>query len=154
MAHTGPSESKTSKRRLSAAERQLQALELRKSGMSFPEIARRLDYAGPAGAYKAVAAALKATIQEPADDVRQLELERLDAMIDAAWSWAKAGSDKHIGIILRIMERRAALLGLDSPKRVDMSVTVRQEVERIAAEMGLDPAEVLAEADAILKATP
>uniref|UniRef100_A0A6M3JKW8 Putative DNA binding, helix-turn-helix domain containing protein n=1 Tax=viral metagenome TaxID=1070528 RepID=A0A6M3JKW8_9ZZZZ len=35
--------------------------------------------------------------------------------------------------------------------KVEMSIDLRKEAERIAAEMGLDPAEVLAEAEAIMR---
>lgn len=37
--------------------------------------------------------------------------------------------------------------------RVEMTIDVRKEAERVAAELGLDPAEVLAEAEAIMRGT-
>jgi len=36
-------------------------------------------------------------------------------------------------------------------EKVDMSIDLKQEAQKIAAEMGLDPAEVLAEAEAIMR---
>jgi hypothetical protein len=35
--------------------------------------------------------------------------------------------------------------------KVEMTIDVRKEAERLASELGLDPAEVLAEAEAIMR---
>ncbi len=100
---------------LDALERQRQALELRKAGVPYAKIAEALGYAHASGAHKAVASALKKTLQEPADDLRKLELERLDAMLFAIWPSVTKGIQPAIDRALRIMERRAKLLGLDAP---------------------------------------
>ena len=115
------SESKTSARRLKGHERKLEALRLRKAGYSFPAIALELGYGGPSGAYKAVMTALVATLQEPADDVRRLELERLDELLKGLWYFAKVGNQGAIDKVLRIMERRAKLLGLDAPTKNEVT---------------------------------
>jgi len=109
-------ESKTSPRRLQAAKKQVKALELRVEGRSFRQIALELKYRGPSGAHKAVDAALERTIREPADEVRQLELERLDRLQIMPWKQATViGDPKAIASVIKIMERRAKLLGLDAP---------------------------------------
>ncbi len=101
--------------RLAAAERQVQALELRKRGKTFDDIAQAVGYNSPQAAYEGVKAALKRTQQEPADEVRQIELERLDRMLDAMWDKATAGKDFSVDRVLAIMDRRAKYLGLDKP---------------------------------------
>jgi len=111
-------ESKTSIRRLQAVERSKQALELRKGGASFPEIARALGYAAPAGAYQAVMSALRKTLKEPAEEVRTLEVARLDAMLLALWAQVKQGNQGAIDKALKVEERRARLLGLDAPTKI------------------------------------
>ena len=111
-------ESKTSIRRLQAVERSKQALELRKGGASFPEIARALGYAAPAGAYQAVMSALRKVLKEPAEEVRTLEVARLDAMLLALWAQVKQGNQGAIDKALKVEERRAKLLGLDAPNKV------------------------------------
>lgn len=63
--------------------------------------------------------ALKKTLQEPADEVRMLEVERLDALLSGLW--ARKNTPEVTDRILRIMERRAKLLGLDSPVRSDVT---------------------------------
>ncbi len=108
-------ESPLSVRRIEAAERQVQALELRKRGKTFQDIADSLGYATAQGAYLAVESGLKRTQQQPADSVRQLELERLDKLLDAMWDKATAGKDFSVDRVLAIMDRRARYLGLDKP---------------------------------------
>jgi len=109
-------ESKTSPRRLQAAKKQVKALELRVQGLSFRQIALELKYKGPSGAHKAVDAALERTIREPADQLRQLELERLDRLQIMPYKQATViGDPKATASVLKIMERRAKLLGLDAP---------------------------------------
>ena len=63
-------------------------------------------------------AALKATLQEPADELRTLELERLDRLLLGVWGQAAKGNQGAVDRALKIMERRARLLGLDAPTKV------------------------------------
>lgn len=128
------SESKTSVRRLAAAERERRALELRKSGASFPAIARTLGYAHPSGAYRSVMAGLRKTLQEPADDLRQLETSRLDEMLMRLWPQVIAGDHSAMDRVLRIMERRAKYMGLDAAQKAEVSSTVELEVSRLSDE--------------------
>lgn len=106
-------------RQLDALTRQKQALELRMAGVPYADIAERLGYKDGSGAFRAVKTALKRTLQEPADGVREVELARLDKLMFALWpNRANPGvADR----ILRIMERRAKLLGLDAPTRTDLT---------------------------------
>jgi hypothetical protein len=50
-----------------------------------------------------------------------LELMRLERLHAAVWPQAIRGDVNAVDRVLRIMERRARLLGLDAPKRVAMS---------------------------------
>ena len=112
------SEPKTSVRRLRAIERQRRALELRKAGASFDEISSTLGYRGKSGAYQAVISALRRTLQEPADDVRTLELARLDRAQRTAWERMLHGDLDALGKVLKVMEHRAKLLGLAAPEKI------------------------------------
>jgi len=119
-------ESLMSPRRLEAAERQRQALELRKTGQTYDAIAQALGYRNPSCAYRAIERALKKTLQQPADSVRQLEIARLDAMLHALWGRALGSKTRPpnpliVDRILRLMERRARLLGLDAPVKTDVT---------------------------------
>jgi hypothetical protein len=61
---------------------------------------------------------LRETLQEPADEVRQLELLRLDRYLSAIAEKVDSGDLKAIDRALKIMERRSKLLGLDAPQKV------------------------------------
>ena len=99
-----------------AAARALQALELRKAGASYDAIARQCGYASKSGAYQAVQRELHRMMQEPADDVRTLEVARLDDLYRITYGLAIKRDKSTLWAVdrcLNIMARRAALLGLD-----------------------------------------
>lgn len=129
-------ESMTSEKRLVELDKQRRALELRKAGLGFEAIARRLGYRGPSGAYYAVKTAMLRTLREPADELRQLEVARLDDLLAGLWLEARQGNVAKVDRVLRIMERRAILLGLDAPKAFKDVTDKRAEAEAIAAEIG------------------
>ena len=56
-----------------------------------------------------------------ADELRQQEVERLDLLTKAVWQHAMAGDPTAIDKALKIIDRRAKLLGLDAPQQVEMS---------------------------------
>ena len=118
----------TSERGLATVEKQRAALELRKAGLDFDTIARKVGYKHRASAYRAVMAALKKMLQEPADEVRKMEVARLDAMIFAIWSDVKRGNLNAMDRAIKIMDRRARLLGLDLQK-IEHSGGITVEVE-------------------------
>ena len=94
---------------------------MRIAGATFDQIAEALGYRGRCGAHKSVTAALRKTLQEPADELRTLEAERLDRLMLATWQAATGGELDAIDRVLKIMARRARLLGLDAPDRTDIT---------------------------------
>jgi transposase-like protein len=110
---------KSGDEQVARAELRRQAIELRRSGAGYEDIARHLGMSGPGQAYKVVQEALKATYREPADEVRKLELDRLDRLTLALWQRAKGGESEAIDRVLKLMDRRARLLGLDAPQKFD-----------------------------------
>jgi hypothetical protein len=102
-----------------AAERRLKALQLRTAGMPYRAIATQLGVSHQQ-AYEDVQRELKAIAEQSAEEaqaVRQLDLERLDAMTIAIWGQVRAGNLGAIDRALRISERRAKLLGIDAPEK-------------------------------------
>jgi len=93
---------------------QVQALELRKSGLTYIEIGKQIGRSQGV-VVQLIRRALLDTIQEPADQVRALELHRLDALWKRVQPKIKEGDLKAVEVALKIMQRRAALLGLDAP---------------------------------------
>ena len=105
--------SKSSPEWIAVTEKQAKALEMRKAGATFLEIAEELEYASPSGAFEAVKSALDKTLREPANSLRELELERLDTMWATVWENVLSGDLDSMSMALKIAERRARLLGLD-----------------------------------------
>jgi DNA-binding transcriptional MerR regulator len=108
-------------KRMDSIAKQAQALTLRKAGVSVTAIAEMLGWNSHQAASKAIRAALKRTIQEPADELRTLELSRLDDMLKAIAPHVAAGNLTAIDRALKIMERRAKLIGLDAPAKHDVT---------------------------------
>ncbi len=117
MGNSAKRDARTAER----AEQQRKALELRKAGANHDQIAQQLKVANRSVAWKLVQDAIHEIIREPAEEVLQLELARLDAMLLGVWTKAKGGDSHAIDRALRIMDRRAAYLGLDAPKRNEHS---------------------------------
>ena len=122
-----PGESVSSPRRITAREKQRQALELRKAGATFEVIAKQLGYAGRQGAEKAVAAALRRITKKPAQELKKLDIERLDSYLLALSKRIRSGDAFAINTALAVLARRAKLLGLDMP--IEHKIDGKIEVE-------------------------
>lgn len=99
--------------------RRIRALELRKSGYSYRTIADTLEV-NVSTAYKDVQASLQVLRDlevQQAEDVRGIEIERMDRLLLAVWDRAMDGDERSVRSALSIMERRAKLLGLDAPAK-------------------------------------
>jgi hypothetical protein len=114
----GSSQRANSRQRVTQTLKQAQALNMRIAGASYDQIAQALGYVNRSGAWHAVEVALTRTIQEPADQVRQIELARLDRWLMNIDAQIRAGSLEALDRGLRIMARRAAFQGLDAPAKV------------------------------------
>ena len=112
-------------------DRELKVLELRRAGLTWQRIAEQVGYADHSGAYLAYKRALKRVLKQPAEELRQAEIDRLDRLQLAAWPKAMQGDNSAIATVLRIMERRAKLLGLDMPVKIAQDVTVWEGGESI-----------------------
>jgi hypothetical protein len=83
--------------------------------------------------------ALSRVVREDVDAIRQVETERLDLAQSAIWGKVLQGDNPSIQNLLRIMERRAKLLGLDMPVRQQVEVinydatSIESELARIYA---------------------
>lgn len=110
-----PGEDRASPRRIEAAEKRKRALQLRKAGVSYDQIAQQVGYANRGNAHKAVMQELRELPKDDAKDVLNLEVERLDQLLMALWPAAMKGHVRSSETVIRLMERRSKLLGLDAP---------------------------------------
>jgi hypothetical protein len=110
-----------------ASIRRAKALELRRAGVGYRQIAAALDTSvGTAWAdVQAELADLKSLASEAAEDLRELERLRLDRLLLAAMSLVEDKTVhpnlrvKAILAAVRVGERRARLEGLDAPTRLE-----------------------------------
>jgi Homeodomain-like domain len=146
--------------RATARQREARAVQLRTAGATYQQIGDRLG-CSESRAWRIVQRALDRMVREPADQLRQLELARLDQL------WIEATKVLHrshitvsngrvaldprtgqpleddgpvlqaIDRLLKIMERRARLLGLDAPTRVNVITEdmLDAEIARLEAEL-------------------
>jgi hypothetical protein len=108
-----------------AREKEVKVYELRKAGATFDEIAQVVGYSSGVTAYEAykrVMVRLNEVLVEHAMEVRTTELGRLDTATRAIWQRVVQGDLLAIDRMLRIMERRARLLGLDAPQRSEVDL--------------------------------
>ena len=128
-------ESKMSPRRIEAANKQRQALELRMAGRTWIEIADTLGYSNHSGAIAAVKTALDKTLQEPAEHYRALTLERLTKIMQVHWPFMLQADPTSTRLCLQAIKDVRDLLGLDSPTRMEHSgpdgEAIRHEVVTI-----------------------
>jgi len=162
---------------MKTAERRRRVMRLREGGATWREIARSLEqnYGSarlPNGwderyAYKDFKRELEKIQDETAEateEVRQMELRRVDRLLRSIWSKAlgSGGSDgsvtwkqqkEAIDRVIKLQKRRADLKGLDAPEQVehsgsldvshevDLSSLTDEQIERLAE--GAPPEEVL-----------
>lgn len=118
------SQSKASAKKLKAAERRLQAIELRKQGMTYRQIGDVLG-CNESRAHQIVTeemARLNVERAESAALLVRLECERMDALHSTLWPVALAGDLNAVDRVIKLMARRAKLLGLDAPSSTLVNV--------------------------------
>lgn len=117
------SESKTSRRKTETAERRLRIIEARKRGHTLQAIADQ-EGISPQAVHKQIRLQIDAWKLQCNEEVRalvELESQRLDEAHKALWPKAIRGHLPSIDRVIKIMERRAKLLGLDAPARTELT---------------------------------
>ena len=99
--------------RVARATRKAKALQMRRAGISVEVIAAHLKV-HPRTVYTWLRDALAAIPREEANELRLLELDRLDAIFRGLFPDAVAGDVRAAEACLKVMERRARLLNLDA----------------------------------------
>lgn len=115
--------------------RQYEALDLRQSGWSFRAIGDKLGVTGMQ-AWRDVKSALEGLEElntDKASTLRQLELERLDALTKGLEPMAMVGNVGSVSAYIRVMEQRAKLLGLYAPEKRDINIKHELIIELVNA---------------------
>lgn len=117
-----------------AAEKRKQALDLRRAGWTFEDIAAEVGYANKSGAARAVKQGIADITRESASELLELELARLDDMFAGLYEAARSGADMFaVDRALKIIDQRARFLGLYEKKPDENVAEVRTLIAGLAA---------------------
>lgn len=120
---------KTAKNNAEAqAARRTEAISLRLAGMSYEAIGERLGVTANA-VYQMIDRSLQRAEAQGVSLLRAEENARLDRAQMAIWGKVITGDFKAIALFLQISNHRAKINGLFAPTQVQVSMTIRQEME-------------------------
>ena len=105
-----------------------EALQLRLEGMTYAEIAERMGKS-VSTVHGYVADSLAEVTKEVSEQLRDVEAARLDALQHAIWERAIDGDLSAMDRVIKIVDRRARLLGLDAPQQVAVNNGVDVDID-------------------------
>lgn len=130
--------------KLSTAKRRREVIQLREAGASWESIADTIESRHGADAlpkhwskryahkdFQRALGKVQDEVKDRARTVRELELKRLRRMQRGHWEDAINGDVEAARLVVKLMKRRASLLGLDEPDELD--VTAGTDPETIEA---------------------
>jgi hypothetical protein len=129
---------------LQARENEQKALSLWIKGATFQQIAAAgFGIATASGAWRSVGQALARIPQQEADQAREAQLARLQALRMLLWNQASADPIRAAEALIKVEAREARLLGLDMPTKVAVTdpdrgiplETIRRVMERVDRQM-------------------
>lgn len=145
-------------KRLDKKARQTKVAQFILSGLTDQRtIAEKLGVSQPtiSGDIKAVEAMWQEKAARDIQTAKGLDLARIERAITALWPGILIGDPVKVAQFVKLLARKAAMLGYDAPKVIDLQTAARRELMRSAREHGLTDAEVAAieaEVESILAA--
>lgn len=106
--------SKRNNSRLLSQEKRRRALESRKAGMTYQQIAQAVGYNDASAARKAVMKAYQEVIIEPVAELKTLQVERLSHMLLILWPQINAGDQGAIRTATLLMDKIDRLMGTET----------------------------------------
>lgn len=118
MKRTGPKKPSrpTRKRNVRAVDRRARAMDMRRDGASLRAIATALGMSC-AAVHETIQVGLRETIEPVSDELREMELQRLDVLWRKLQKGVNAGEADAIRAAVRVIDTRAKLLGMNAPDR-------------------------------------
>lgn len=135
--------SKTSAAKARMLKHQEQALLLRRSGLSYAAIGQRIGLS-KSRAHALVQMGLEDARQQivtQSDELRTEEISRLDGMLAKVYAKAAKGDLQAVDRVLKIGERRAKLLGLEAPVRIEATGKDGAPIE-VSSTLSIDPSKL------------
>lgn len=114
---------RTDKQELDREDRRQDVLLLRRNGLSIRAIAAKVGIS-PVTVLADLRAGLQAVIEETkdrAEENRAIDLERIDAAVELAMREIESGNIDAIDKLVKLLDRRAKLLGIDAPTKTDVT---------------------------------
>jgi hypothetical protein len=138
---------------LDIIEKRAQVVELAKAGKSYRVIAKELGYASPQSVANRMAEWVAETkpTTEATEELRKLQAEQIDAVYQRLWPLLQ--TDDYAAVtdrLIKLMERKAKLMGLDLQAQPGINVSVTAEA--LAAVFGFDAPAIDAVAEEITDA--
>lgn len=119
---------------IATAKRRREVIELREEGRTWSDVADTIEKRHGADAlpnhwgkryacqdFHRALEKVRGEVKDRARTVREMELRRLDRMQRGLWEDATNGDTDAARTVVRLMKRRAKLLGLDEPDELDVS---------------------------------
>jgi hypothetical protein len=131
---------------INIVDRRRRALELRRAGATYEQVASviakelKLPKYSRARAYEDIDFALAELNREfniDTEGLRRLELEKIDRLELGLWKSAINGDPQSVKVFVSLMDRRAKLCGLDAPVQMLVNKLADQEIESLV--QGLRP---------------
>jgi len=104
-----------------AHERRRRALEMRRDGKSLQSIADTLQMT-VSSVWETIQVGLRETVRPASEELRELELQRLDRLTERNKAGVEKGKVPAILAAVRIVEARAKLLGLSAPDQHELKL--------------------------------
>lgn len=124
------------------------AYSMRLGGSSYPEIGEAFGVTG-SEAYAWCEKTARERGRDTVEMARQLEADRLDRyLLSLHKRYLEAPDTKVMELLLRVMDRRARLFGLDAPTKVDANLTTRDPMDVALEEVLREAREAEATAEA------
>lgn len=114
--------------------KRVEILALRLAGFSNAQIADRMDLSA-SDVDNIIEITLESTKNRAVNEMRELENQRLDRAQSAIWSEVVKGNVQAINTFLRISQQRSKINGIYAPKKIEMSVGIRHEMESALSEL-------------------
>jgi len=131
-----PRRGRSSPAAIERADREREAIILRRAALSFDEIAERLGYRDRSGAKKAVERGLSRWMREADEELRVLMLERLEVVVRRLWPLIdrEDPDPRAINDLLKVTDLEARISGAYAPRRQEVAVALHARVEHTKLE--------------------
>ncbi|ORL93430.1 hypothetical protein A5N78_04660 [Prescottella equi] len=122
---------------ISDRQRAVNAMQLRRDGKTWDEVADACGYADRSTAHRAVKRVLERVEGETVDDYREVVNARYEALYTKAWEAITSaegkgqlvGRSQLVAAARGVLDSQAKLLGLGAPQKSELTVTTRAAVD-------------------------